>query len=82
MQTLTKSDFEKTFISKKGNEYLFFFGDNFVPNYVEVTSKNGNWICGVGLEFDGITLVGYDEVFQVPEFIITQLEFMGYNIDL
>ena len=77
-----ESDFEKTFISKKGNKYFFMFNEEFVPNYVEVTSKSGNWICAVGLEFEGITLTGYDEVFQIPEFIITQLEFMGYKIDL
>ena len=40
------------------------------------------WYIEGGIEFEGMNIVGYDGVFELPDFIINTLVEMGYTDEL
>jgi hypothetical protein len=49
--------------------------------FLDIKSGGNGWHAEGGLWFEGTTLVDYDGVFELPEFILDKLESWGYNVD-
>lgn len=67
------------YLHSKGNIYRMYFDvDKWIPYYVEIINKNGDFIECFSLIFNDVELVNYD--YDNPEIIYDTLRFMGYKI--
>jgi hypothetical protein len=48
----------------------------------DVETGGEDWYAEGGLEFDGMDIVGYDGVFELPDFIVNKLVELGYKDEL
>lgn len=48
----------------------------------DVETGGDEWYAEGSIEFDGMDIVGYDGVFELPDFIVNKLVELGYNDEL
>ena len=48
----------------------------------DVETGGEDWYAEGGIEFDGMDIVGYDGVFELPDFIVNKLVELGYKDEL
>jgi len=58
-----------------------FVDDENNPLLIEWIINDGEFVEHIGLQREGVCIVGYDGVFEVPIQIIEWIESIGYNCD-
>ena len=48
----------------------------------DIETGGDDWYAEGGIEFDGMDIVGYDGVFELPDFIVNKLVELGYKDEL
>ena len=48
----------------------------------DIETGGEEWYAEGGIEFDGMDIVGYDGVFELPDFIVNKLVELGYKDEL
>jgi len=67
-------------LGKKTSEMELFRDSNNKPSFIEWIVNGGEYVEGIGLVFEGKTLVDYDGVFDLPKEAVLLIRKAGFRV--